>query len=242
MKFLLKLTGILFFCLCIVSCSEDTDSIESQENEGFYLKNPNGSIVLKIEPELIRPIYKDLIATGKTDEAESFLINYNTNGEFIGDLPKIEKPSVSLKTGNSKANPSFYYGIHLQGSGWQYGNDNSVNELPNYYTFGTTGQSRRLEAFYLILNGINICYESHLQSIGWNQGVKCNGAITGTTGQSRRMEAIKIRIDEGKGFVLYQSHLQGIGWESDWKYNGAVSGTTGQSRRLEAFRVQFYLY
>ncbi len=234
MKLIKRTIVLSILCLLIVSCNKE-DVVEEKSKEfPFYLKQVDGSLITKIEPELIQPIYEDLKSTGKINEATSFLKNYNERGEYVGDVPDVDVQKVS--------NPSFYYGIHLQGTGWTYGNDNSVNETPDYYTFGTTGQSRRLEAFYLLLNNTNICYESHLKGVAWGQGVFCNGAITGTTGQSRRIEAIKISLDAGVGFVLYQSHLEGIGWESGWTYNGDISGTTGQSRRLEAFRLRFLLY
>ncbi|KAA1246668.1 Ig domain-containing protein [Aquimarina sp. RZ0] len=227
-------TVLSILCLLSISCSQE-DILEEKLNESsFYLKNVDGSLIDKIEPELISPIYEDLKSNGKINEAVSFLKNYNDKGKYIGDVSDVDIVKAS--------NPSFYYGVHLQNTGWIYGNDSSVDVTPSYYTFGTTGEHRRLEAFYLILNNTNICYESHLQNIGWNQGVSCNGSITGTTGESRRMEAIKISLDSGVGFVLYQAHLAGTGWESGWAYNGDVSGTIGQSRRLEAFRLRFLLY
>jgi hypothetical protein len=36
-----------------------------------------------------------------------------------------------------------------------------------------------------------ICYQAHVQNIGW-QGTVCNGQQAGTTGQSLRMEAVQI--------------------------------------------------
>lgn len=234
MKRIMRITILSIVCVLVISCSKEELPEEKLNASSFYLKNVDGSLIDNIEPELIQPIYEDLKSIGKINEATSFLENYNDNGRYIGEIPDV----ANLKV----ANPGFYYGIHMQNIGWVTGNDSSVNETPSYYTFGTTGESRRLEAFYLILNGIRICYESHLQNIGWNQGVSCNGAITGTTGESRRMEAIKISLDSGVGFVLYQSHLAGTGWESGWSYNGDISGTTGQSRRLEAFRLRFLLY
>jgi uncharacterized protein YjdB len=37
----------------------------------------------------------------------------------------------------------------------------------------------------------SICYQAHVQNIGWQKQV-CNGAVAGTTGRSLRMEAIRI--------------------------------------------------
>ncbi|GLZ33731.1 hypothetical protein Lesp02_59190 [Lentzea sp. NBRC 105346] len=80
-----------------------------------------------------------------------------------------------------------------------------------------------------------VCYNAHLQDIGW-QGARCNGEIAGTTGQSRRLEAIVIVVSTDVGGVCYNSHLQDIGWQGT-RCNGEISGTTGQSRRLEAIAI-----
>jgi uncharacterized protein YjdB len=80
-----------------------------------------------------------------------------------------------------------------------------------------------------------ICYNVHLQDIGW-QGARCNGEIAGTTGESRRVEAIVIAVSTDVGSVCYNSHIQDIGWQGS-RCNGEISGTTGQSRRLEATAI-----
>ncbi|WP_109832736.1 hypothetical protein [Reichenbachiella versicolor] len=237
---LLSLIALAMFF--IVSCSEETlqEVASPEETNHFFLKDETGNTAAKIEAELRMPVYEHLVSLGRNEDAENFLLTYDESGALIPNysVSKPEKPTSNART---TANPAFNYGYHLQGTGWGYGSDISVNELPSYYEFGTTGQSRRLEAYYLILQGVDLCYESHLQGTGW-QSTKCNGSITGTTGESRRMEATRIWINDGAGFVYYKSHLQGIGWESNWSFNGAVSGTTGQSRRMEALRIQFYIY
>jgi uncharacterized protein YjdB len=42
--------------------------------------------------------------------------------------------------------------------------------------------------------GTRVCYQAHIESIGWNQGEVCDGALVGTVGQSLRIEAVRIRI------------------------------------------------
>lgn len=83
----------------------------------------------------------------------------------------------------------------------------------------------------------SICYQAHVQNIGW-QGTVCNDAVAGTTGQSLRMEAIKIFLRNVPRFmsVCYQAHVQNIGWQRP-VCNGAVAGTTGRSLRMEAIRI-----
>jgi len=85
--------------------------------------------------------------------------------------------------------------------------------------------------------GPSICYQAHVQNIGW-QGTVCNNAVAGTTGQSLRMEAIRIFLRNVPRFmsVCYQAHVQNIGWQRP-VCNGAVAGTTGQSLRMEAIRI-----
>ncbi len=80
-----------------------------------------------------------------------------------------------------------------------------------------------------------VCYNAHLQDIGW-QGVRCNGEIAGTTGQSRRLEAIVIAVSTDVGNVCYNAHLQDIAWQGV-RCNSEIAGTTGQSRRLEAIAI-----
>src|SRR5262249_19573090 len=56
---------------------------------------------------------------------------------------------------------------------------------------GTEGQSRAIEAIKMYLTGaplgVGICYNVHVQGLGW-MGYVCDGVINGTTGQDRRME------------------------------------------------------
>lgn len=82
-----------------------------------------------------------------------------------------------------------------------------------------------------------ICYQAHVQNIGW-QGTVCNGQTAGTTGQNLRIEAIKIFLQgapAGVG-ICYQAHVQNIGWQST-VCNGQEAGTTGQNLRIEAIKI-----
>jgi len=108
---------------------------------------------------------------------------------------------------------------HIQNLGWQDGEQ----------TIGTVGQSLRLEAVKIDLQGVE--YRAHVQDIGWLDWV-ASGEVAGTTGESRRMEAIQI-----VGPVQYRAHVQDIGW-MDWVNSGETAGTTGQSKRLEAIEIK----
>ncbi len=122
---------------------------------------------------------------------------------------------------------------HVQGLGW-------VNRSGT--SFGTTGSSRRIEAFGLKLSGLpwsgKIVYQSHVQGIGW-QSKKADGALSGTTGKSKRVEAVRISL-EGEAAkhlsVWYRVHSQTYGWLG-WTKDGANAGTAGLSKRVEAIEV-----
>ena len=73
---------------------------------------------------------------------------------------------------------------------------------------GTTGESKRLEAIEIKLEGQpvdgDIEYRTHVQTYGW-RGWSKNGAKSGTEGESKRLEAIQIRLtgDMEKKFDIY---------------------------------------
>ena len=64
------------------------------------------------------------------------------------------------------------------------------------YRFGTTGQSRRMEALSMgIVNAKGeyvkgLRYTTHLQNYSW-QGYVRNGSFAGTRGMSLRLEALR---------------------------------------------------
>jgi len=125
------------------------------------------------------------------------------------------------------------YQTHVQDIGWQ-------DYVVNGATSGTSGQSKRLEAIRIKLNGISggIEYKTHVQDIGWQDWVQ-DDALSGTSGQSKRLEAIRIRLTgEAANIydVYYRVHAQNVGW-MDWAKNGESSGTAGFSYRLEAIEV-----
>lgn len=129
---------------------------------------------------------------------------------------------------------------HVQGIGWQ---SIQYQDYPwNNITIGTTGQSLRMEAFYMQLgsrapSGASLQYRAYVQNIGWQSWVS-GGEMAGTVGQSLRIEAVQIKlINAGNYHIYYSGHIQGIGWGSDGE-DGAVVGTIGQSLRLEALKIQ----
>ena len=119
-----------------------------------------------------------------------------------------------------------------------------MNWKQNGEIAGTEGQSKRIEAIKIKLEGMegySVEYRVHIQGIGWQKWKK-NGEIAGTEGQSKRIEAIQIRIVQSglellEPEVSYQSHVEDIGWQNG-VLEGCLSGTEGQSRRIEALKIK----
>jgi uncharacterized protein YjdB len=132
------------------------------------------------------------------------------------------------------ASAGVYYQTHVQDVGWQ-------DYVRNGATSGTSGESKRLEAIRIKLEGVSggIEYRSHIQDVGWQDWVADN-AMSGTSAQSKRMEAIQIRLT-GEAATLYDVyyhvHVQDTGW-MDWAKNGASAGSAGYAYRLEAIEVK----
>lgn len=128
------------------------------------------------------------------------------------------------------------YSSHVSDIGWM--SDVKENEIS-----GTTGQSKRMEAFKASLGRIDadlsLEYRSHVQDIGWQNYVK-DGEITGTVGQSKRMEAITMKLtgsDSEDYHIYYRVHVEDYGW-LDWAHDGEDAGTIGFAKRIEAIQVQ----
>ena len=160
------------------------------------------------------------------DCATNFSVYY-LSGKTGYSNPWEGYPATSFVSGIS-------YQTHVQDVGWQaYVSDGAVS--------GTSGQSKRLEAIHIKLDGITggIEYRTHVQDIGWQEWVE-NDALSGTSGQSKRLEAIQIRLtgEAATNYdVYYRVHAQNTGW-MDWAKNGASSGTAGYSYRLEAIEIK----
>lgn len=106
---------------------------------------------------------------------------------------------------------------NLQNIGWTDYNFNIMNSTaPDAFNnavpaatqiMGTTGQSRRLEAFKLpyiqfgaaddlgttyFTGSFGFTYKGHVENIGWQNYVTSPGGVAGTVGQSKRLEGIQI--------------------------------------------------
>ena len=132
--------------------------------------------------------------------------------------------------------PSVSYRVHVQTYGDQPLRSNGEEA-------GTTGQSKRLEAIWINLDGDfpvsgGIQYRTHVQTYGWQDWVS-DGNKSGTSGQSKRLEAIQIQLTGEMANlydVYYRTHAQTYGWLG-WAKNGAQAGTAGYSKRLESIQI-----
>lgn len=127
------------------------------------------------------------------------------------------------------------YTTHVQTYNWQ-------NPANNGYQSGTTGLSKRVEAFKIEMGSgygdLGVEYSSHVQGIGWQTPVTA-GKISGTEGLSKRLEAIRIKLtgsEAEKYDIYYRIHSQTYGWLG-WAKNGESAGTQGFGKRIEAMQI-----
>lgn len=136
--------------------------------------------------------------------------------------------------GSSKLDDELTYDSHVAEKCW-------LGEVKAGEISGTTGESRRMEAFKINLKssipGMTIKYQAHVAEKCWLDWVG-NGEVAGTTGESRRLEAVRIKLEGApEGYhIKYQVHAEDYGWMPIVQ-DGEIAGTTGQSRRIEAIRI-----
>lgn len=128
---------------------------------------------------------------------------------------------------------------HVQDYGWM--DEASGTSV----VIGTSGQSKRLEAFKLGLSstvGGGISYSAHVQDIGWQRAVS-DGQEAGTDGLGKRVECVKLSLtgEAAKYYdIWYRAYVQDYGW-LDWTCNGGQAGTSGIGFRLEQLQVKIRL-
>lgn len=130
----------------------------------------------------------------------------------------------------ANSNGHISYQVHVKDFGW-------LNAVADGNLGGTTGQSKRMEAIKIKLDGVDgiLKYQTHVEHYGWLPEVS-EGKISGTEGQSKRIEAIIIKLENSSYTIKYRVHAKDIGW-MDWVGSGQIAGTTGQSRRIEAIQI-----
>ena len=157
---------------------------------------------------------------------------------FIDQFP-IDNFSIKLYTTAAEVqDATVAYHSHVQSYGWeqQWYHDGDQS--------GTTGQSKRIEAIEMKLEGApfngSIEYRSHVQGKGWEKSWAADGATSGTTGKGKRVEALQVRLTgdmADRYSVWYRVHSQKSGWLG-WAKDGEPAGTAGLARRVEAYQVQ----
>lgn len=152
--------------------------------------------------------------------------------------------AYDMTTANSylpKVKPIIKYIGHVQSIG-------DTKTVKDGQTCGTTGQSKRLEAFAVTgldnVPNIAVVGQAHCQNIGWQNEVVFNGKnFIGTKGKALRLEAIKLKLigsSANKYKIEYRVHMQSIGW-GNWASDGIMAGTVNQKRRIEAIEVKVVL-
>lgn len=136
---------------------------------------------------------------------------------------------------NAASLPSYLYRAHVMDKGW-------LSDVTSGRTAGTTGESRRMEAFCItVKNGKNsgVSYRAYCADEGW-QRWKNSGQNAGTIGKKRQVEALQIKLTNGletKYDIYYRVHCAGYGWLG-WAKNGETAGGTGKNLRVEAFQLK----
>lgn len=156
-------------------------------------------------------------------------ISGNVDMNYLIGLPADHGPGVEKNFGVG-------YQANVQGNGWQ-------NAVENGATAGTTGQSKRIEAFKMELQKQDVTgsieYRAHVADIGWQDYVE-EGNIAGTTGKNKQVEAISVRLTgemAEKYDIYYRVHSADFGWLG-WAKNGENAGSEGYGKQVEAFQVQ----
>jgi hypothetical protein len=162
----------------------------------------------------------------------------NSRRDIFADAIVYRNQILSLS--NAFDNPGFdgtpfgglSYRAQVQDIGWQA----AVTEGG---VVGTPGQGKRLEALQIWHNdpSISICYQSHVENVGWQTPAVCDGEMSGTWNQSLRLEAIRIWVKNRPDLhVHYNVWVPGFQWQGD-RQDGEEAGTHGLSLRIEGIFI-----
>lgn len=173
-------------------------------------------------------------------------LDWAKNGEAAGTYgqsKRIESIRVKLVAKGEAAPgstnvPSYARNVSLttfvQGVGWMKADGNGFS--------GTTGQSRRIEAFKLSVTDDRfkggVKYQAYTQGTGWNTETG-NGAEAGSANSGKRVEAIKLSLTDELAqhyHIYYRVYVQTYGWLG-WAADGTEAGTAGLGKRVEMIQV-----
>lgn len=173
------------------------------------------------------------------------------NGKTSGAVDKgLQIEAVKIRASLSEGS-SIEYQSHISDIGWEenWKKDDEVT--------GTTGESKRLEAIRIRLNGedaenYDVYYRTYLPGFGWLGWAK-NGEDSGSLGLAKPLEALEVTLvkknAKAPGTTDYtsldkasvpittaESHVENVGWTEPQSFETTI-GTTGLSQRLEAIRL-----
>jgi hypothetical protein len=116
--------------------------------------------------------------------------------------------------------------------GWSQASDGGVA--------GTTGESRKTDAFSIRGLSFPVEYRICVEQSGWLPWTLAADNVY-NSGFGKRLEAIQFRFPQGipsDTKILARVHLQYIGWTPIVTVaDGTILGTTGMSRQLEAIQI-----
>ena len=168
------------------------------------------------------------------------LWQYSENGAVSGISGNVDINYLIGSPADHGSDVSENFGVgyqaYLQDNGWQ-------NKVENGTSAGTTGQSKRIEAFKINLQNQDVSgsieYRAHVADIGWQDYVS-ESAIAGTIGKNKQIEAISVKLTgemADKYDIYYRVHAADFGWLG-WAKNGENAGSEGYDKQVEAFQVQ----
>lgn len=137
---------------------------------------------------------------------------------------------------NSITTVNTIYAPHVQDFGWFEKSRNGLDA-------GTTGQSKRLEAFTCELElpegvDLHVMCRAHVAMLGWLDPVY-DGEICGTVGQGLALQAIQLQLSGASANeyeIWIQVHVRNRGW-MNWMSGGELAGTVGLDLQAEAIRI-----
>ena len=139
----------------------------------------------------------------------------------------------------SDSRPVLHAQAHVENLGWMAEKSSGSSRI----VVGTTGQSLRVEAIRLWLDGSwgQLEGRAHVQNDGWQPwDALSNTKAIGTTGRGLRVEALRLRLPAAlheAGYSLYyRLHVQDFGWLG-WAKDGELAGSAGYAKRAESIEL-----
>lgn len=236
MNLLYLCATVLLFASCAKEKMEPAKTTTPSNTPAALSYVPVNEIPNDIVPLLYKDLIKDKLYDQADKLAQEYYANLSARKDSKTDLLKAARTASGRTTDIAAANlpghsvsgvgvvlnGNWYQtngttSANLQNIGWTDYNFNIMNSTaPDAFSstapastqiMGTTGQSRRLEAYKLpyiqfgaaddlgttyFTGSFGFTYRAHVEAIGWQSYVTSPSGVAGTTGLSRRMEGIQI--------------------------------------------------